>query len=383
MNSKRTQELFKGIGVIIDNNINKVDSTDRIIKIKNYLENKHFPVLKYEELPSDDEILNFHSISFIVLDWNLVGNEIGVEIPQAAVNDNIHFIKELKKVCFAPIFIFTNESTDEIINILRNKDLYSDNANYIFVENKANIKSGKILFSLISKWLSTTPSIYVLKEWEALINSAKREVFHELHEITPDWPIIMNKTYKKDFNKLNHRAIIDLINKNLTARCCSVQLENRIINKHVQIDTSKEDLRKLLEYERFVKDNPPYPTMGDVYKYHGAYYINIRPDCDIVRDDNPTLYLIKGSKINESQTRKHKFRHGSFVDSIDHSYIPFIDDGKIIDIYFKELTHKAWQDFKDKRIGRLIPPFNTRIKSQYIAFLQRQGIPSIPKKAVK
>ena len=165
MNSKRTQELFKGIGVIIDNNINKVDSTDRIIKIKNYLENKHFPVLKYEELPSDDEILNFHSISFIVLDWNLVGNEIGVEIPQAAVNDNIHFIKELKKVCFAPIFIFTNESTDEIINILRNKDLYSDNANYIFVENKANIKSGKILFSLISKWLSTTPSIYVLKEW--------------------------------------------------------------------------------------------------------------------------------------------------------------------------------------------------------------------------
>ena len=177
-------------------------------------------------MPSDDEILNFHSISFIVLDWNLVGNEIGVEIPQAAVNDNIHFIKELKKVCFAPIFIFTNESTDEIINILRNKDLYSDNANYIFVENKANIKSGKILFSLISKWLSTTPSIYVLKEWEALINSAKREVFHELHEITPDWPIIMNKTYKKDFNKLNHRAIIDLINKNLTEE----QITDTILN---------------------------------------------------------------------------------------------------------------------------------------------------------
>ena len=37
MNSKRTQELFKGIGVIIDNNINNANSIDRILKIKRYL----------------------------------------------------------------------------------------------------------------------------------------------------------------------------------------------------------------------------------------------------------------------------------------------------------------------------------------------------------
>ena len=42
-----------------------------------------------------------------------------------------------------------------------------------------------------------------------------------------------------------------------------------------------------------------------------------------------------------------------------------------------------WKDYEDKRIGRLLPPYNIRLKSQLLTYLQRQALPSIPEKALK
>lgn len=386
MNSKRTQELFKGIGVIIDNNINNANSTDRILKIKRYLENKHFPILTYESLPSDEEIQCLHSVSFIILDWNLSGNDIGVDIPEETINDNIDFLNQLKKTSYAPVFIFTNEDTDSIINILKDNELYHDEFNHIFVKNKESIKSGKSLFSCINQWLNKTPSVYVMKEWENKINTAKTKLYYDLYGISPFWPITMYKTYKNDFGTETNSGIVDLINRNLTARCSSIELDSTILNKK-KTRVKKEGLRKLLEYERFIKDLPNYPCMGDVFKEDdGCYYINIRPDCDIIRDKNPELYLIKGTIVDEKQINKkeseYKFDKGAFIEKAIHSILSFIDDGKIIEFKFKKYKIEKWNKYKTKRIGRLLPPYITRIKNQYVSFLNRQGIPSIPDKAL-
>lgn len=389
MNSKRTQELFKGIGVIIDNNINNANSTDRILKIKRYLDNKHFPILTYETLPSDEEIQCLHSVSFIILDWNLSGNDIGVAIPEVTINDNIDFLNKLKKISYAPVFIFTNEDTDSIINILKDNELYHDEFNHIFVKNKESIKTGKSLFSCINQWLNKTPSVYVMKEWENTINTAKTQLYYDLYEISPFWPITMYKTYKNDFGTETNSGIVDLINRNLTARCSSIEFDSTILNKR-RTTVKKEELRKLLEYERFIKGLPDYPCMGDVYKEQEGedyiYYINIRPDCDIIRDDNPQLYLIKGTILDETQINKedseYRFDKGAFIEKAVHSILSFIDGGKIIEFKFKKYKIEKWKKYKNKRIGRLLPPYITRIKNQYVAFLNRQGIPSIPDKAL-
>ena len=41
-----------------------------------------------------------------------------------------------------------------------------------------------------------------------------------------------------------------------------------------------------------------------------------------------------------------------------------------------------WGDWKNKRIGRLIPPYSTRLQQRFGAFIQRIGLARIPAQAV-
>lgn len=57
-------------------------------------------------------------------------------------------------------------------------------------------------------------------------------------------------------------------------------------------------------------------------------------------------------------------------------------DGKHISFRFKsDLKIKEWsgnQGWKDKRIGRLLPPFLTRLLERYAAYSHRPGLPRVP-----
>jgi hypothetical protein len=49
---------------------------------------------------------------------------------------------------------------------------------------------------------------------------------------------------------------------------------------------------------------------------------------------------------------------------------------------FKNLTIKKWSEIKSSRIGRLLPPHITRIQQRYALYMQRQGLPRTPEKAI-
>lgn len=387
MTSKHIINLFKGVGVIIDNSFGKqVADGDRIWKIKSYLENKHIPILTYKNLPTSN-IPHFNNVSFIILDWNL--NDIK-PIPQAAIEDNIDFLNRVSRCRFIPTFIFTNENIEDVEDALCSAGLYikDTETNNIFIKSKGELNNSRGLFAAIVKWVKKCPSIYVLKEWENAINNAKVDLFRDLYQINPSWPYIMYKNYQTDLG-IDNAEICDLINRNLTNRCAPLVFDKAILSKK-KSGVSKEDLRKLLEYERFVKSNAlqDYPAMGDVIKTKGCYYINIRPDCDIVRDPNPELYCLKGEvvkdeKINNNKRYKFDKVQHCFHEQHDHTIIAFIDEGKIVDIKFKNLKMMEWDEFKDKRVGRLLPPYITKVKLKYMAYLQRQGIPSTPIEAIK
>ena len=84
-------KLFSGIGVVIDDSIFDTRKIlNGIQKITESLSKSNVPLLKYNELP-DDVISQFHSISFVILDWNLSGER---PIADATVNDNIAVIKK-------------------------------------------------------------------------------------------------------------------------------------------------------------------------------------------------------------------------------------------------------------------------------------------------
>ena len=90
-------QLFSGIGVVIDEAINiKGNRPNGIQKIVQSIESKHIPLLQFEDLPDDEVISKLHSISFLILDWNLSGVQ---PIPKATIDDNIVFLKKLKEIC--------------------------------------------------------------------------------------------------------------------------------------------------------------------------------------------------------------------------------------------------------------------------------------------
>ena len=374
-------QLFSGVGVIIDEAINEENtSPNGIQKIIQSFENKHIPLIKYTELP-DDYVEQFHSISFVILDWNLSGLEV---IPETTIEDNINFIKNLKKCCFVPIFIFSDEEPHTIKVKLEEKGI--DISKYpIFVKSKNELDTSEKLFEEIDKWLKSTPSIYVLKEWENAERKAKNQMLWDLSIIHSAWPNVLMQSIHDDGGD-KHIELMHLLQNNLSYRIDNPRFDDNIINNSLD-GISKDELRRLLECERFVPNVslPNHPFAGDIYLIDESYYINIRPDCDIVREKKE-LYLLKGNIINEEQINSKEeneiiFYKGEFQEKMNQCYTAFIE-GKILCFSLRKLTIKRWSEVKNNRLGRLLPPYITRIQQKYSSYLQRQGLPSIPNQAI-
>lgn len=438
------KELFSGVAVIIDDKINglnkddKDDKPDKIFQIIKKLEENNIPLLKYESLPNDSEIKQFKNISFILLDWELkktielesktpITGKTEIEIVSAPFDDfqdNIDFIKKIKEITFVPIFIFSHLVPDSIIRKLSDEGLYNeDSKNYIFVKKKDDLISNddeNKIFTEIEKWLKETPSIYVLKEWEYSLNKAKRDLFWSFYEINHNWPSVLQKTFTDDGSDVNYE-LGNFIFKNTMARTEPVKFDETILKlKDGQIDS--EDIRKILEPERFIKRNglsPSIPLSGDLFelpdyeinknskKFKKRYYLNIRPACDTIRDKdtkkgsiiksddakfNPKLYCLECEFVKD---KDFEIKNGAITERVNNVYIPFVFDGKTLKINFDSLSIFLWKEklldkddietkniFKDRRIGRVLSPYITKVQQKYSYYLQRQGLPAIPKEAI-
>lgn len=377
-------ELFSGIGVVIDEAIfENGDILNGIQKISQSLKENHIPLLEYDELP-DEFISQFHSVSFVILDWNLSGKR---PIPDVTINDNIEFIRHLKESCFAPLFIFSDEATHDIQVKLEENGLYT-NCCPIFIKKKDELDTSEKLFSEIESWLRNTPSIYVLKEWEKATREAKTNMLWALSSIHPAWPSVLSKSIQDDGGD-EPSELMSLLQNNLSYRLVYPQFDTDIIGSQVD-GIGKDELRSLLECERFIRQEsiPEHPFAGDIYLIDEKYFMNIRPDCDIIRSPkNKDMYLLKGKIVDETTINGEDeggilFDSGEFQEKKNNCYVAFVQ-GNILCFSLRDIELKKWKDIKDHRIGRLLPPYITKIQQKYAAYLQRQGLPSIPEEAIK
>ena len=377
------KELFSGIGVVIDEKIDEETRTPNgIQKIIASLKENHIPLLEYKELP-DELIKQFHSISFLILDWNLSGTDI---IPEATINDNIAFLKELRNVCYVPVFIFSDENIHDIEIALETHNI-NIAKDPIFIKKKNEVDTTDKLFAEITDWLKKTPPAYLLKEWEKVNREAKTEMIWSLTDAHPAWPQILKENIDNDGGDKDY-DLLNLLQNNLSYRINPIKLDDDILSQETIGEITKEDLRNILESERFVPNNrlPKHPFAGDIYKIDDNYFINIRPDCDIIREKKD-LYLLKGTIIDEKKINKRRssdyisFVQGEFIEKKNCSYVAFIL-GKVMRFNYRKLDIKRWTNIKEKRLGRLLPPYINKIQQQYAAYLQRQGLPSIPNEAI-
>jgi len=395
-------KLFHGIAVVIDDQVRS--ETENIRTIQEQIETAGCHVIGMTSLPSDLQLENLGGAAFFIVDWNLSGqpfqeNDVTVAIPEGLkvrlTSQIVDFLKKLKKVRVAPVFIFTNESIAVVTDELRkHPDLFVEaDPSHILVKSKADVIARGI-FAILGEWLSQAPSAYVLKRWEAEYERAKNQLFLDFYGKSVYWPLLLKKTFEKD-DVPPSMALGNLIGRNLLSRMTPFEFNldsfdaSLLASLEANEVNYRETLLSVLEGERFLApgrlhDDSVAP--GDVFKDGKSYYINIRPECDCIarkdeEQDGVELYLLKGSKLSSGQVNIQE-NYGQLDERDVEAAVFAMKDGSSFSFQFRELHKRPWGEMKHKRIGRLLSPFLTRLQQRYAAYLQRPGLPRIPPEAI-
>lgn len=387
------ENLFKGIGMVVDDEVNsgKDKAIDGIVK---YLENdNHLPLVKYDVLPDDIELSCLSKLSFLLLDWDLNtlkddnGNPISNDaLKNKNICDNVAFIKQVVNNVVIPIFIFSNENVDSIKNSLSQyKIINDDEKEPIFILGKSDLFDNEnkcIMFDKVNEWLKKTPSIYVTQKWKTAYLDAINGMALDMRTASPFWPNLLWNNYKSDGVNPSEE-ISSLINQNALSRIQPVEFDGEILS--IKKTCDEHILNGLLERQRFIRNEylGDLSSTGDIYKWKQKYFLNIRPSCDCVgRDGKNYIYLIKGDKVKEKDIKNGLFndKYGNFNEQSNFVVGPI--DGFFIRFYFKDIEIEDYEEKKDKRIGRLLPPFITHVTQKYSLYIHRQGLPRLPKEVI-
>ena len=390
----KNENLFKGLGMVVDDQVNsgKDKAIDGIVK---YLENdNHLPLVKYEDLPDNIESICFSSLSFLLLDWelNTLVNVDDSPIPIATLKaqnarDNVDFIKQVVAKVVIPIFIFSNEDVNSIKNTLsQNHIIDDDEKSPIFILNKSELFDNEkkcIMFDKVNEWLKKTPSIYVTQKWKTAYLEAINGMALDMREASPFWPNLLWTCFKDDGVNPSEE-ISSLINQNALSRIQPVEFDEGILS--IKKTCDEHLLKNLLERQCFMRNEylGDLSSTGDIYKWHQEYFLNIRPSCDCVgRDGKNKIYLIKGDKVKDKEIQNGLFneKYGNFNEQSNFVIVGPIC-GFFIRFKFKDFLIEDYDKKKEKRIGRLLPPFITRVTQKYGLYIHRQGLPRLPKEVI-
>ena len=378
--------------MVVDDHVNS--GNDAINGIVKYLENdNHLPLVKYENLPDDIESICFSSLSFLLLDWELNTLDVdGFPIPDATLKaqndrDNVDFIKHVVNKVVIPIFIFSNEDVNSIKNTLsQNHIIDDDEKSPIFILSKSELFDNEkkcIMFDKVNEWLKKTPSIYVTQKWKTAYLEAINGMALDMREASPFWPNLLWNCYTSDGVNPSEE-ISSLINQNALSRILPVEFNQNILSGRKACD--EHILKSLLERQCFMRNEylGGLSSTGDIYKWQQKYFLNIRPSCDCVgRDGNNKIYLIKGDKVKDKEIQNGLFndKYGNFNEQSNFVIVGPID-GFFFRFKFKDIVIEDFEKKKDKRIGRLLPPFITRVTQKYGLYIHRQGLPRLPKEVI-
>jgi len=380
-------------------------------------------------------ILDWNFLDFSV---DEAGEERGMllgaaELKEQKQEELIEFIKLLLEKLFVPVFIFSGVDISEVEDVLCENGLYNKGkTNRLFIKSKTEIQSEKELFQCIEQWLKEMPSIYAMKEWENVFQTTKNCMFREWYQYAPQWVNVIWKMLKADSCEAQNE-FGEFLTRNIVNRISEFSFEENLFT--LDGTNSASELRKVIERERYIEyyDNQPQQAYtGDLFKVSKYYYLNIRAQCDLSRkDDSVNLYLIKGKELRDkdivtedirfvsegelklpnksytlaeireicrsaadeengstdalqqlnNQFRKYRnlifFNRGELLEKKPEIILACVDNGKIIKFEI-DLVIKTFGEIKNQRIGRLLPPYITRIQQKCAQHIVRQGTMPIP-----
>ena len=387
------EELFAGIGVVIDDKIFTSDEQgDRIVKIVKELENvRKFPLVKYAVLPDDDVLAKLTNVSFLLLDWEIEPNKDelceeapNVQLGEALKAENerrvIEIVNKTLKNSLVPVFIFSNQDIEIIKKKLTDADVDLEKSQ-IFIKSKSELIKDGALFSKIGEWVDGVSGVYVAKAWDNAFNKAKNQFFAELANNTSHWPKALFKAATDDSTEPGEE-ITQAISQNVISRMQPIKIIQEQIDKDKDTP-KKEEVLGIMKGQFFLDKASDASMVGDFYKKGGKYYMNIRPTCDCVsRDGNSDcVYLLNCCRLKDSQVIE-AFDNGHFKETIGCAVVGPLYENAVYRIYFKELKREDYSQWKEKKVGRILPPIINHITERYSLYVQRQALPRIPKEII-
>ena len=358
------QELFTGIGIVIDDNVNSFDSGDRIVKIVKYLEEEcHIPLVKYEDIPDVDILTHCRSINFILVDWSLLDLPTGVnrtELEKESHERILDFLKEVQEKSFAPVFLFSNED----ISTIKPQVMRAAGKLPILFKSKSDIidSNNKVLFwDALEEWFNKRSSVYVQKAWNVSFEKARIDFMISLNRTNQHWPKVICKSAELD-SVSPSVEINNLIVQNLLSRMEPIELDLGQIEK----DTSTvkpQDLIPILEFQRFcpVDYISGHHSTGDFYEKDNKFWINIRPACDCVPREkfDENLYLLECLPHDKKQ--QYNSDYGNHSEKDNEVIIGPILKNRYFSVKLKRLIIGKLSEYSSCRKGRIQHPFITRI----------------------
>ena len=381
---------FKGIAIIVDDECAKEDS--EIARICASIRADGGLTVTMTALPpANTDYENFRGASFVVLDWMLDPVDPEVQIPAELEKEQerakVEFIREVQKHRVTPVFIFTHENVESVNAVLSKAGLISkDHPSHILVRSKNEVL-GTGVNKVLNDWIADMPSALTLKQWEKEYESAKNAFFTDLFARDRFWPVFLWKTFDDDDTDPSEE-LGQLISRSVLSRMTPFKFDlERFLPLLAQLDKAKyaASLLSVIEGGRFVPDKGLHETSiapGDVFKDGKAYYFNVRPDCDCIARDGENdicLYLLRGKALSANDMIEAADpKSGQFRDRDDEAMVFPLNGGKVVAFKFKTLYQFRWSVLRKRRLGRLLPPFSTRVQQRYSAYLQRPGLPRIP-----
>lgn len=383
------EKLCKGPVVVVDDRIG--DEEDSINKLIGEIKDNKLPVLCYKSLYEvKNELPSLLFSNFIVLDWKFVGGGeptigviAGAEAETVAEQEVIEFIKELKRICLAPIFILSAFDKDWILSKLRDAGIATGGKSYVFVESKAVLceTPGKLI-STIEEWIADNPHVYLGKCWTNEWLTKNTMVFWDLYKLYPNWPALFYQAFEKEEDPI--LALRDTLFQLVFSEIDVSQVEPSFLTtgaEETDEATGNEPLKEL--YRRLVyldKDIDKDIRPGDIFKKDGHYYLNIRPECDTTRrTTNPKVYLLKGD-VRAPQIVKDNSYDPDYgiVDRDTEITMPLLDGNPFVVFKKRNLSIKEYSEMKEYKIFRVSSPFITKWRQSYSSYLGRFGVPSYP-----
>ena len=398
-----TEDLMSGIAVVIDDALagapgaggDAIGGADLIGRIVNWFETEwKLPFVKMTKLPRAALWPNlFRSASFVLLDWRLWG--VGAEtLKRDTIDDIKEFLKSAREH-LVPVLILTHEDPEEVRAELRQLpvDLYDEDAaekNFVFVEQKNGFWTGtSVDVGTLKAWVYGNASVYALKTWCRVMDGAKIELFQAMCRRSVNWPRVFWKAYRTDGADPS-ASLTNLINDSVRGRMRGDAFEEEHLSSQAG-DVSGEELRRLIAEAsfRFANVLPGDEVRcGDLFEGDDRkYWLNLRPDCDCIPRGGRAVgdievYCVEGKRLTPNDLRR-LFKNGHFEERVTQSVVFGVVDGNSILFNFATLRVCKYSELRERRVGRLLHPYVTRVQQRFALFIQRQALPPVPDAAVR